>query len=95
MVFAIALTPFSAFHNHHQEAPKCATEGKSCSHRFHIHSHAEKCLICTVHLEKTYDKGHLQYLLYQEHNTVLKSYSIVNGDYTKLISLALRGPPVA
>ena len=95
MVFAITLTPFSAFHNHDEAATTCVEKGESCSHQFHIHAHSEKCLICTIHFEKNYDHVQVQYTLYNEIGVVIKPFPAVSGNFTKLISLGLRGPPVS
>ncbi|WP_133575420.1 hypothetical protein [Pedobacter metabolipauper] len=93
LVFAIALTPFSAFH-HHNDEPKCAKEGYTCTHKSHIGNHAEKCLVCAMHFEKNYTYSSYHYQLFEQlsHNTI--GTAAVSGTYSELISLALRGPPV-
>ncbi|WP_316792871.1 hypothetical protein [Pedobacter frigoris] len=96
MVFAIALTPFSAFHNHHhQEETVCKKDHKDCGHRFHIHSSADDCLICKAHFEKNYTQTHYHYQLFREVKFVSKYFMVAQGNYAELITLALRGPPLA
>ncbi|WP_157766503.1 hypothetical protein [Pedobacter ginsengisoli] len=95
MVFSIALTPFSILHNHHEEETQCAKNGETCKHEFHVRKHAETCLICAAHFEKDYIKTHSHYALYQVSKPGIKPIDPVSNSYADLISLGLRGPPIA
>lgn len=97
MVFAIALTPFSAFHNHdhHQEEVACKKGHKDCGHKFHIHSSSDDCLICKAHFEKNYTQTYHHYQLFKDVKVVSKYFFAARFHYTELINLALRGPPSA
>ncbi|MBB2151009.1 hypothetical protein [Pedobacter gandavensis] len=90
-VFAIALTPFSAFH-HHEEEVQCQNE-KVCTHKLHVGSHVETCLVCAAHFEKNYLQEQTQFQVYLETIPVIKHYALLTGSYTELISTSLRGPP--
>ena len=95
MVFAIALTPFAALHDHHHEAPVCEKNQLSCGHKFHIHESSDNCLICKAHFEKSYSIEDYDYHFYVQCKSVPVAIPTVQGTYAELISLALRGPPVA
>ena len=94
-VFAIALTPFSAFHNHNHEEPRCSATEKICQHKVHISNHTDTCLVCAAHFEKNYLRTTTRFEIYQVNKPLVKFYPTVKGCYAELISLALRGPPVA
>lgn len=93
-VFAIALTPFGALH-HHEEEARCSNNEKTCSHKLHVRSHTETCLICAAHFEKNYLSHEEHFQVYLEIKRLVKHYDTVKGSYTELIGSALRGPPVA
>jgi hypothetical protein len=95
MVFAIALTPFSVFHHHDEEVLPCAETKKDCGHSFHIHKHADKCLICAAHFEKHYTRSDVHDQIDLTHKPVSAIFTTLSGAYAELISLALRGPPSA
>jgi len=90
-VFSLAITPWSALH-HHAESNEGAVE-KHCTHKLHLKTSQENCLICKAHFEKNYTISdqltvtHLQISLIQR--LVLNPSSA----YTELISTSLRGPP--
>jgi hypothetical protein len=94
-VFAIALTPFSAFHDHHHAEPKCVAHEKACTHKVHVSNHAEECLICAAHFEKNYIATAYHFEVYLVNKPATPYYPTVSGFYTELVGLALRGPPVA
>lgn len=96
-VFAIALTPFGAFHNHSHEHPevKCSITQKNCTHKLHIGTQTEHCLICEAHFEKNYTTVKHHFRFYVVSKPVTKFYGTVSNSYTRLIDLALRGPPNA
>lgn len=94
MVFAIALTPFAVFHNHHVDEVKCSNRQAKCHHQFHIHTQKDNCLVCAAHFEKSYTRTEAQYNLYRFCKQILNPYTAISGSYAELISQALRGPPV-
>jgi len=95
LVFAIALTPFAAFHDHHHAAPSCAGTHLDCGHKFHIHESGDNCLICKAHFEKSYAFQQIQYRHYSVERSFVLSAPLLKGSYAELISLSLRGPPLA
>jgi len=95
MVFAMALTPFAAFHDHHHEAPVCVKNHQDCGHKFHIHEGGDNCLICKAHFEKNYAVQQVQCHYFSITRTFMPAMPPVKGSYTELISLSLRGPPLA
>jgi len=97
-VFTIALTPFGALHHHdhdHDHEPKCVTKEKTCTHKLHVSSQTEHCLICKAHFEKNYITTKQYVQVYTVSKPVTRVYHITSGSYIKLIDLALRGPPTA
>ncbi len=94
-VFAIAITPFSVFHNHQHEERECVVHEKSCTHQLHVGSHTEQCLVCAAHFEKNYTTSIQHFQVYLENRTVIRYYATASGFYTKLVGLALRGPPLS
>lgn len=93
-VFAIALTPWSAFHHHEEEVYSCAENGRVCMHKAHIGHQSHNCLICSAHFEKDYVKSGSVYKTELKGKRVIKNYALISASYTALISLALRGPPL-
>lgn len=108
LVFAIALTPFGAFHHHghdhahdhdhygyhSHEQTNCSTNKKDCGHKLHIGVKTEHCLVCEAHFEKNYTTAKTHFHIYLESKPLQKFYDEVSSSYTKLISRSLRGPPV-
>ena len=94
-VFAIALTPFGVFHHHDHHEVKCSSHEQHCAHKLHIGSQTEHCLICEAHFEKDYTTGQHHFQVYLLSKPVRKLYRVASNSYTRLINLALRGPPVA
>lgn len=93
-VFTIALTPFSAFHDHNHNEPRCVSNQKTCTHKLHISNHSDSCLICKAHFEKNYLSTQQYFETYQVNVSAMRYYATVNGSYAELISLSLRGPPL-
>jgi hypothetical protein len=93
-VFFLALTPWSSFH-HHQEISYTCNHETSGSHKVHISSHAEQCLICSAHFEKTYSISHHFFSFYESPVLYIKNQPVQHALYSELISTSLRGPPVA
>ena len=95
VVFAIALTPFSIFHNHHSaNTNSCNKTEVKCLHKQHFVNHSENCLVCSMHFEKTYTINHFSSLVFLKDTKVASYFFEVSGSYTKLLGTSLRGPPV-
>ena len=93
-VFFLALTPWASFHHHQQINYQCNGE-TVCSHKQHISSHAEQCLVCAAHFEKTYTISQTFLSFYESPGIYIKNQPVEAGLYSELISTSLRGPPVA
>lgn len=93
-VFFLALTPWASFHQHQQISYNCEHE-TICSHKMHISSHAEHCLVCSAHFEKSYDISHSFFSFYENPGIYIKNQHVEKQLYSELIGTALRGPPVA
>lgn len=89
-VFSLAITPWGALHHH--ETEHVAVE-KNCTHKLHIKTQQDTCLICAAHFEKNYTVTNYTYATYLNGKQLIKNNAIVIGSYTELISTALRGPP--
>lgn len=89
-VFAIALTPWSAFH-HHQTVNEPVE--KHCTHKFHVKTSQEVCLVCSAHFEKHYILSETLYTTYLNSQLLFKSNLVLPSAYTELIFTSLRGPP--
>jgi len=93
-VFFLALTPWSSFHHHQQITYTCDNEAVD-NHKVHISSHAEQCLVCSAHFEKTYTLSHQFYGFYESPVLYLKNQPVETTLYAELIRTSLRGPPAA
>ncbi|WP_110828699.1 hypothetical protein [Pedobacter nutrimenti] len=91
-VFAIALTPWSALHHHDQQDVHSARE-KVCTHKLHISSHADTCLICAAHFEKDFVQSGTTFRIFLSVQSLPKIHPLISGSYTELIESSLRGPP--
>lgn len=96
-MFAIALTPFGVFHNHHHDhhQVKCSANEKNCTHKLHIGTQTEHCLLCEAHFEKAFTAVTHHFQVSLPGRSVIKFYPLVGNSYCKLITRALRGPPNA
>ncbi|RZK97951.1 MAG: hypothetical protein EOO89_32680, partial [Pedobacter sp.] len=83
-VFSLAITPWSALH-HHAESHVDVVE-KHCTHKFHLKTSQENCLICKAHFEKNYT------LSEQLEITYLDS-SVVKLDLSKDGNFVFNHPP--
>ncbi|MEE1946201.1 hypothetical protein VRU48_13845 [Pedobacter sp. KR3-3] len=90
-VFSLAITPWSALH-HHEQAPEVAVE-KHCTHKVHVKTQQETCLICAAHFEKNYTTTENTYITYLSSKLMSKNISSVSSSYAELIATSLRGPP--
>lgn len=89
-VFAIALTPWAALHQHKQVNESVE---KHCTHKFHVKTSKDNCLICSAHFEKHYVFTESIFTTYLHSKVVFKHKLLISGAYAQLISTALRGPP--
>jgi hypothetical protein len=90
-VFSLAITPWSALH-HHPEVASIPVE-KNCTHKFHVKTNADNCLICKAHFEKNYTVVKASFVTYLNSKLMAKNNPIVTSYYSELISTSLRGPP--
>jgi hypothetical protein len=90
-VFSLAITPWSALH-HHDDEPEISVE-KNCTHKFHVKSQKETCLVCAAHFEKNYTVSGVNYILYFRSKTIETITPLLGGSFVELISTSLRGPP--
>jgi len=91
-VFSLAITPWSALH-HHAEVAGNAVE-KNCTHKVHVKTNTDNCLICKAHFEKNYTISKVNFITYLNSKLMSRHIPIVTSSYTALISTSLRGPPV-
>ncbi len=92
-VFSLAITPWSALH-HHADSHEGPAE-KHCTHKLHLKTSQENCLICKAHFEKNYTLSEQLTVTYLE-STLLKRIALApSSAYTALISTSLRGPPLS
>lgn len=91
-VFSLAITPWSVLH-HHKEVASINAE-KHCTHKFHVKTTEDTCLICKAHFEKNYTVATTSHVTYLTSKLLAKNHPIVTSSYVALISTSLRGPPV-
>lgn len=90
-VFAIAIAPWGILHHHERIATITAEE--NCSHKLHVKTQQDTCVICAVHFEKNYTTAVASYRVYLGSILVTKLNPIIGSAFTALISTSLRGPP--
>lgn len=90
-VFSLAITPWSALH-HHEEIITAASE-KNCTHKVHVKTQQETCLICAAHFEKNYTVAKFSFITYLSSKLLTKDKDMVSSSYVELIATSLRGPP--
>ena len=90
-VFGIAITPWSTFH-HHEPIVETPAE-KNCTHKFHVKTQQDTCLLCAAHFEKNYTAHSLSFQTYLQSEPITKIDFVVGSAFTALISTSLRGPP--
>lgn len=90
-VFSLAITPWSALH-HHEQVPEVAVE-KHCTHKFHLKTQQETCLICAAHFEKNYTTSEHSYITYLSSELIPENILSISSSYAALIATSLRGPP--
>lgn len=90
-VFSLAITPWGALH-HHEEVSNSVVE-KNCTHKLHLKTEKETCLICKAHFEKNYTVSNASFVTYLTSKALSNEVSVVSSSYTHLISTSLRGPP--
>jgi len=89
-IFSLAITPWSALHHHEQEI---TVVEKNCTHKVHVKTSAEDCLICKAHFEKNYVSALHDYVVYLKANLVEHIFPLVGNSFTEIIASCLRGPP--
>jgi hypothetical protein len=90
-VFSLAITPWSALH-HHEQVKETNVE-KNCTHKFHVKTQKETCLVCAAHFEKNYTVSGIIYTLYFKSKTIESIAPVLGSSFVALISTSLRGPP--
>jgi hypothetical protein len=93
LVFTIALTPWSALH-HHPQVTYHPEKEKTCTHKLHISSHVDTCLICAAHFEKDFVNVTATFQVFLSIKSYLKESPVLSSSYVALLSTSLRGPPV-
>jgi len=93
LVFSIALTPWSALHQHPEEVHHDLE--KVCTHKLHLSSHSDTCLICAAHFEKDFIHDATTFRVFLLVKPLAKINPLIGGSYTELIETSLRGPPLA
>ncbi len=90
-VFLFAITPFSIFHQHESRSVQVAEE--HCTHKIHVTTQKDNCLVCKAHFEKAFIlSNEVEPLinLYQD----FKFINLVELDVdTEIPHAQLRGPP--
>lgn len=92
-VFAIALTPWSVLHDHEEEIHH--DQEKICTHKLHISSRSETCLICAAHFEKDFIHTATTFRVFRTIKALSKVDPLISSSYTELIDSSLRGPPLS
>jgi len=92
-VFSLAIIPWGALH-HHEEVANSVVE-KNCTHKLHLKTEKETCLICKAHFEKNYTVSEQLTTTYLTSSLVKRVVLAPSSAYTALISTSLRGPPLS
>ena len=90
-VFSLAITPWGSLH-HHEEIQASVAE-KHCTHKLHLKTEQETCLICKAHFEKNYILSESVFVTYLKIRVLALPTADVTSAYAALISTSLRGPP--
>ncbi len=94
LVFSIALTPWSSLH-HHAEVDLHPVHEEICTHKLHISSHTDSCLVCAAHFEKNYVNVTATFQVFLSVSLWIKKTSVLSNTSIALFSTHLRGPPAA
>lgn len=89
-VFAMAITPWSAIHHHDNTV---AVE-KNCTHKIHVKTASDNCLICKAHFEKNYTADFYNYIVHLKIELIKRIFPVISGSFTEVIATCLRGPPI-
>jgi len=93
MVFAIALTPFGAFH-HHEAIPGCSSSQEAkCTHKEHVRNHADTCLVCAAHFEKNFVNTRLTQTTFLQSSPFVSVQVALTVVHIEAEVSLLRGPP--
>ena len=90
-VFSLAITPWNALH-HHAHSHEGSVE-KHCTHKLHLKTSQENCLICKAHFEKNYTLSEQLAVMHLEVALIKRVTLSPCSAYIALISTSLRGPP--
>lgn len=91
-VFSLAILPWNVVHKHDAPLSRSIAE-KHCTHKEHIQSYQEQCLICNAHFEKSYTVQQKSFSLIVDKPADLHFSPICQTAYVELIATSLRGPP--
>ncbi|WP_432714456.1 hypothetical protein [Pedobacter sp.] len=94
LVFSIALTPWSALH-HHPEVTYHPVKEKVCTHKLHLDSHTDTCLVCAAHFEKNYISTTATFQVFLSVKSFIREAPVLSTCYIALFGTFLRGPPSA
>ena len=89
-VFSLAITPWSSLHRHENVA---TVVEKDCTHKLHVKTQQDSCLICKAHFEKDYTVSVASHVTYLVSQLLEQSSPVLTSSYAELISSSLRGPP--
>lgn len=89
-VFSLAITPWSSLHHHENIA---STVEKDCTHKLHVKTEQDRCLICEAHFEKNYIVSVSSHITYLTSQLLEGNNPILTSSYSALVSASLRGPP--
>lgn len=92
-VFSLAITPWSALHRH-AESHDIALE-KHCTHKLHLKTSDDHCLVCKAHFEKNYVLSEQLGITYLESILIRRTVLSPSSAFTALIFTSLRGPPLS
>lgn len=90
-VFAIAITPWSVLHQH-KPAEVCMAE-KHCTHKVHVSTERDNCLICKAHFEKNYTIAVQEWHIELQPQPVYRFVLYEKEVFKAAVSSFLRGPP--
>ncbi|MDQ7949864.1 MAG: hypothetical protein REI78_07085 [Pedobacter sp.] len=91
-VFTMAITPWSALHHHENEI---SSQDPNCSHKYHLKSQQETCLVCAAHFEKHYTLSRTHFYVFLKSSPVQHFHPSLSDAFTALIATSLRGPPAS
>lgn len=91
-IFSLAITPWSALHQHEDST---TIHEKNCTHSVHVKNSSENCLVCKAHFEKNYTTDFYNYLVHLKIEFIKRIFPSISGSFTQIIASCLRGPPIS